>query len=231
MRRADGTGTPIHRQRAPETTSLARASCSGRRRRLAGSWSRVPQPFVSNPRRLLFATATVVALLALVAAEGAVGAPQRSLVASARTCPGSRSFRVTSADRQAALLCLINHARRAAGLGEVRGSRTLTKVAREKAGDVVTCSDFEHTACGKPAFVHVKASGFPYRLVGENLFYSERPVGTARDAFVAWLESPPHRRLIFLSRFTHAGMAVMPVDELSGSSDVELWVLELAQKA
>ncbi len=186
---------------------------------------------MSNPRRLLAATATVVALLALVAAEGAVGASNGSLVASGRACPGSRSLRGTPAQRQAALLCLVNHARRAAGLGAVRSSSTLAQVAREKAGDVVTCGDFEHTACGKPAFVHVRASGFPYRFVGENLYYSEQPVGTARDAFLAWLRSPPHRRLIFLPRFTHAGTAVSPLEEFSGTQHVELWVLELAEKA
>jgi uncharacterized protein YkwD len=96
---------------------------------------------------------------------------------------------------------------------------------------VVTCGDFEHTACGKPAFVHVVASGFRFRWVGENLFYSEQPLGTARDAFVAWLNSPPHRRLIFLPRFTHAGTAVFPVSELAGARQVQLWVLELAQQA
>jgi uncharacterized protein YkwD len=129
------------------------------------------------------------------------------------------------------LLCLINHARRGAGLAPVKRSGTLARVAREKADDVVTCGDFDHTACGMPAFLHVQASGFPYRLVGENLFYSERPIGTARDAFVAWLNSPPHRRLIFLARFTHAGTSVSVLDEFSGTRHVQLWVLELAQRA
>jgi uncharacterized protein YkwD len=186
---------------------------------------------VRIPRRTLITTATVVALLALAVSEGAVSATQSSLVASARSCPGSRTLEATPKQRQAALLCLINHARRAAGLGSVRRSSTLTRVAHEKAGDVVTCNDFEHTACGKPAFTYVRSSGFPYRAVGENLFFSENPVGTARDAFVAWLQSPPHRRLIFLKRFTHAGTAVFPASELSGARQVQLWVLELAQKA
>ena len=67
--------------------------------------------------------------------------------------------------------------------------------------------------------------------MGENLFYSQRPVGSARDAFVAWLRSPPHRRVMFLRRFSHAGTAVVKVDQFSGTPQVELWVLELAQKA
>jgi uncharacterized protein YkwD len=182
-------------------------------------------------RRLIAATATVVALLALVAAEGALSVSQSSVVASARACPGSRSMEATPSERQDALLCLLNRSRRGAGLAPVKWSRALTRVARAKADDVVTCADFNHTACGMPAFIHVQASGFPYRLVGENLFYSERPIGTALDAFIAWLRSPPHRRLIFLPRFTHAGTAVSTLDEFSGTSHVQLWVLELAQKA
>jgi uncharacterized protein YkwD len=113
----------------------------------------------------------------------------------------------------------------------VRQSRKLSSVARAKARDVATCSDFGHDACGKPPFAYVDTSGFRYRLVGENLYYSQRPVGSARDAFVAWLRSPPHRRLMFLRHFSHAGTAVVKLDQFSGTPQVELWVLELAQKA
>ena len=70
----------------------------------------------------------------------------------------------------------------------------------------------------------------PFRLVGENLFYSQRPVGTALDAFLAWLRSPPHRRLMFLPSFSDAGTAVFKLRSFSGTARVELWILELAQR-
>jgi uncharacterized protein YkwD len=180
---------------------------------------------------MLAVTATVVALLALVAAESAVGIPDSALVAPAGDCPGSRSLRPTPSQRRAALICLVNFARAGVGLPAVRESRALSSVARAKARDVVTCSDFVHDACGKHPFAYVATSGFRYRLVGENLYYSQRPVGSARDAFVAWLRSPPHRRLMFLRHFSHAGTAVVKLDQFSGTPQVELWVLELAQKA
>jgi uncharacterized protein YkwD len=181
-------------------------------------------------RRMLAATATVVALIALVAAEGAVAVPDSALVASAEECPGSRSLRPTRAQRSAALVCLVNFARATVGLRELRRSTALSGVARAKARDVVTCSDFNHEACGQATFKHVDTSGFRYRFLGENLFYAQRPVGSARDAFVAWLQSPPHRQVMFLRRFSHAGTAVVRVAQLSGTRHVELWVLELAQK-
>src|SRR5262245_58406565 len=179
---------------------------------------------------MLLAVTTVVALVALVAAEGAVGVPDSALVATADVCPGSRSLAVSSAKRRQALLCLVNHARAASGLAPVRGSGTLAGVARAKGRDVVACSDFSHTPCGKGAFAHMVSSGFPFRLVGENLFVSQQPIGSARDAFVAWLQSPQHRRLMFLPRFSHAGSAVFQLQSFSGMSRVELWVLELAQR-
>jgi len=194
-------------------------------------WGRVGPPSVHATRRMLAATATVVALLALVAAEGAIGVPDSALVASAADCPSSRSLKPTRSQRRIALICLVNFARAGVGLPAVRESRTLSSVAHAKARDVVTCNDFEHDACGKPPFVYVDTSGFRYRLVGENLYYSQRPVGSAHDAFVAWLRSPSHRRVMFLRGFSHAGTAVVKLDQLSGTSQVELWVLELAQKA
>jgi uncharacterized protein YkwD len=182
-------------------------------------------------RRTLPATAAVVALLALLVAEGAVGVPNASLVASAKVCPGSRSFNVTPSEQRTALLCLINFARSTAGLAFVQESGTLSRVARAKGRDIVLCRDFDHGACGKPVFAKLDASGYRYRLVGENLYAAERPTGTARDAFVAWLNSPPHRQVIFLPRFSDAGIALFPLATFQGTRNVQLWVLKLARRA
>jgi uncharacterized protein YkwD len=180
---------------------------------------------------MLLTTATVVAFVALVAAEGAVSMPESALVATPSTCPGSRSLHASPAERRKALVCLINHARSLNGLSAVRTSRQLSRVAQAKGRDVVVCRQFSHEACGKKPFAYVASSGFPFRLVGENLFYAERPSGTARDVFVAWLRSPSHREVMFLSRFSHAGTAVLELDRFSGGRHVSIWVLELAQKA
>ncbi len=182
-------------------------------------------------RRILPAAAAVVALLALLLVEGAVAVPNASLVASAKTCPDSRSFQASPADQRTALLCLINFARSTAGLVSVQESGTLSRVARAKGRDIVLCRDFDHSACGKPVFAKLDASGYRYRLVGENLYAAQRPTGTARDAFVAWLNSPPHREVIFLPRFSDAGIALFPLTRFQGTRDVQLWVLQLARRA
>jgi uncharacterized protein YkwD len=184
---------------------------------------------VDVSRRIVLAVATVAAL-ALIATESAVGVSDSELVATADACPGSRSLRISAAKRREALMCLINYARASSGLPPVRSSGALSRVAHAKGRDVVACSDFSHTACGKRAFAYVESSGFPFRLVGENLFYSQRPVGTALDAFLAWLRSPPHRRLMFLPSFSDAGTAVFKLRSFSGTARVELWILELAQR-
>lgn len=182
------------------------------------------------PRRILLAAAVAVVVLSVPMVEGAVGASDSALVASASTCPGSRSMAISAAERRAALVCLVNYARTTVGLRPVRESRTLTRVAHAKGNDVMVCGDFAHTACGKDAFAYVVASGFPFRFVGENLYLSAHPVGSARDAFIAWLRSPSHRRVMFLPRFSHAGTAVLTLDGFSTLPRAELWVLELAQR-
>jgi len=184
-----------------------------------------------NPRRLLPATATVVAFVALVAAQGAVAVPNASLVASAQACPGSRSVDLSPARQRAALVCMINFARGISGLRRVSESQSLSRVARAKGRDIVLCRDFSHTACGKPMFSKFRSLGYRYRLVGENLYAAQRPTGTARDAFVAWLNSPAHRRVLFLPRFSDAGVALFPLSQFQGTHHVRLWVLQLALRA
>jgi uncharacterized protein YkwD len=189
-------------------------------------------PSPVNRRSILSATAVAVALLALAAAEVGVAVPTTaSLVASAKACPGSRSTHLSPAAQRAALVCLINHARGITGLRSVRESASLSQVARAKGRDIVLCRDFSHTACGKPMFATFRTLGYRYRLVGENLYAGQRPTGTARDAFVAWLNSPPHRRVLFLPRFSDAGVALFPRARFEGASPLRLWVLQLARKA
>jgi uncharacterized protein YkwD len=184
-------------------------------------------------RRLQLATATVVvvALFALVLVQGAFGVQKTASVADTAACPGSRSSDVSHAKRRRALICLINHARARVGLRPLSASGALARGALAKGLDVVRCSDFDHDACGQPVFAHVRASGFPYVAAGENLYFAERPVGSALDVFAAWLRSPEHRRLMFVPGFSHAGTAVIEVDQFSGARKVSLWVLQLAQRA
>jgi uncharacterized protein YkwD len=179
-------------------------------------------------RRLLPAATALVAVLALVAAEGVVGAPSKTLVADAKACPGSRSTTLTPAHQRAALVCLINHARGVVGLDRVKQSWSLSKVARAKGRDIVRCHEFSHTACGKPLDAKFRRLGYRYRLLGENLYAGQQPTGTARDAFVAWLASPPHREVLFQPSFSDAGVALFPLSQFQGTPDVRLWVLQLA---
>jgi uncharacterized protein YkwD len=180
---------------------------------------------------MLVATATVVAMVALALSEGALGARDAALLASASACPASRSTTAAPAARRGALVCLINHARRASGLGAVRASTALARGAHRKGLDVARCGDFSHEACGSPPFVHLEPAGFPFVAAGENLFFGERPAGSARDVVAAWLASPPHRRVMLHAGFSHIGVAVIELEQFSDARGVSLWVLELARPA
>lgn len=159
-----------------------------------------------------------------------MGSSDSALIASPAQCPGATSSDSTAGDQRRALLCLINYARTVTGLRPVKASRTLFRVAHTKGLDIASCHDFDHAACGQPPFAHIRSSGYRFRLAGENLFAAERPIGTAQDVLVAWLHSPTHRRLLFVPRFREAGIALLRLDRLAETSDVHLWVLELAQR-
>jgi uncharacterized protein YkwD len=186
-----------------------------------------------QPLRRIHAAATVVAAVSLAAlafSQGALASSDGALIASPSTCPGAASADATAREQRGALLCMINFARTATGLPPVKRSRALVRVARLKGRDIAACQDFDHVACGFPMFIHFEALDIRYRFTGENLFAAERPIGTARDAFVAWLQSPGHRRLLFTRDFSDAGIALLRLSRLADTANVQLWVLELAQR-
>jgi uncharacterized protein YkwD len=124
------------------------------------------------------------------------------------------------------MLCLINFARRRAGLGSLRASSVLSLAASFKARDIVKCRQFAHTACGRDAHAVVNEAGYPPVSWGENLYLGPGAFGAPRPALDGWLNSPHHRENLLDPLWTEQGIAVRQAKHFQYGSDSAVWASE-----
>ena len=120
--------------------------------------------------------------------------------------------------------CMTDFARVRAGLGPLDDSQQLDLSAREKAGDVLRCNSFSHTACGRDFTYWIAQAGYISAScwhVGENLAWGTEAFGSVRSIFQAWMRSPDHRRNI-LGDYDDLGLS-LEVGELGGYADADVW--------
>ena len=119
--------------------------------------------------------------------------------------------------------CLIDQVRASAGAQALRSHRALERAAGGKVGDVVRCG-FTHTACGNPADKWLRRTGYlsggSWRW-GENLARATGAKADPRSIVRAWLDSPPHRRILLADPFEHLGLG------LKTTGRGAFWVLEV----
>ena len=138
-----------------------------------------------------------------------------------------------SMPRQTQLLQSVNATRAAHGLRALRDNRLLDRAAALKADAIVACHAFSHTPCAAPFTQAFVRSGY-YRsrtALGENLYYGTGSLGTPTAALEGWLASPPHRTNLLRAQWRDAGIAILHVGSLFGSSDVWLYVLDFGRRS
>ena len=126
--------------------------------------------------------------------------------------------------------CLINWARRQGGLAGLRRNGELQRSAALRARDIKRCQDFSHTPCGQPfitvfTVVHYFTGA---AAVGENLFWGQGRLGSAREALAGWLASPEHRRILYTASWRDLGIA-RAHGALFGYADATLWVAQFGR--
>ena len=142
-----------------------------------------------------------------VPAEPDVAAPP-PIAAIARGCPGARRAKGTRA-RRAAIACLVNHSRHAAGLRGFRSSRPLARAARSHARDMVRARYFAHQRSGGPSLSQrARRAGVRARSLGEAIAYGCGSAGTAASIVRSWLNSPPHRAILLSRDLGRVGIGV-----------------------
>lgn len=107
-----------------------------------------------------------------------------------------------------AIVLEMNRHRARAGLPALQWDARLAAAAEDRAEDMVARGYFAHVDPeGRSPFLTVKAHGYRFRAVGENL-----AVGypTARSIVEGWMASPGHRANILATDYREVGIAIHP---------------------
>jgi uncharacterized protein YkwD len=197
---------------------------------------------ISAPRRTPslspLARLLIVAAVAAATATGFVDAAATPLssgleLAPVGFCPHADEPAVDPTAEIAGMACLLNYARRAAGLSALSSSARLREAAILRANGDVRCDQFSHTPCGTAFTATFRRSGYLRNtssvVVGENLAYGSM-TATPRSIMLVWLRSPDHRANILDPRFSQMGLILYRVPRFSGYRDVGLWVNDFGRR-
>jgi len=183
-----------------------------------------------SPRLLVVVAAALAALV--VAAPARAAGPYQHLLAPPAAC-GAQTARSASVARQErAMRCMVNFARRAAGVSPRLASRDrLMRSAQRKAADILRCGDFSHTACGHAFTYHQQQVGYARGCygAGENIAWGSRSLGTVRSIMAGWLNSDGHRANLLDGRFEAHGVGLV-TGTMSGQPGAAVWVHQLGYR-
>jgi uncharacterized protein YkwD len=171
------------------------------------------------------------AVLAAFVLAGPAGSGERRLLAPEGLCPDPAVTAPDAAQRDA-MLCLHAYARRQAGVPPVRLVARLSRSTRVKADWIRSCGSFSHTPCGRALESVFQLVGYdegPW-AGGENLAWGTGSRAPARAIFVAWLNSPEHRRNIVRSDWRELGVTRTRSKLLFGYANVTLWVVHFGRR-
>jgi uncharacterized protein YkwD len=163
-------------------------------------------------------------LAALLIVSPAAAETPGQLVAPASACPGQSRLNAPAAAQESAMRCMTNFARTRAGLGDLEIAEQLDQSTADKAGDILSCDSFSHSACGRDFAYWMRETGYisvECWRVGENLAWGVGAYGTVRAIFRAWLNSPEHRENV-LGSFDQVGTSLR-VGTLGGQPGTHVW--------
>jgi uncharacterized protein YkwD len=116
---------------------------------------------------------------------------------------------LTPAAARATLLCAVNAARAASGLGALHADRRLRRAAGRHAHDMVRNHYFAHQRAGGPSLAQrLERAGWRGHGAGEAIAWGCGAPAGAGATVRAWLLSPPHRAIMLAGGFSRAGVGV-----------------------
>ncbi len=130
--------------------------------------------------------------------------------ANGKLRPGASNLGIVAA----AMLCLINHARQAAGLAGLVENADLDTAAVGHSGDMVAENYFDHVGPdGLGPEQRVLASGFAIRAadgqIAENIASGTSTEATPAATVASWMASAGHRQNILNPAFRQTGLGVV----------------------
>jgi uncharacterized protein YkwD len=155
-------------------------------------------------------------------------------VAPESECPGAEDLTAAASALEQTEICLLNYARRAAGLAPLQISPLLMRSAEIKADEIVRCNQFSHEACGIDVRQPFADSGYfapnSESRFGENLAWGGAEAGSPRGALLGWLESPEHRANLLRNDWQEQGIALVAVRNFRGVADSRIWVSHFGRR-
>jgi uncharacterized protein YkwD len=169
-------------------------------------------------RVALLAAALALSALAVLPLAPALAAGR---VAATSPCSTQVGLGAPAAAQEAAMLCLVNDARRTRGLPELAANDGLARAADHKSADILRCDEFSHEACGREFTYWIERSGFHGCASAENIAWGGGGLGGVRSIFRLWMHSPGHRANI-LGAYEEIGIGLR-VGRLEGNGGAHVW--------
>lgn len=170
-------------------------------------------------RKLIVLAIGLAALACVVPASGGA-----NMVAPQRACPHQTAQHALAIHQEQTMLCMVNYARAQVGEAPLEANATLSRSARDKAGDIFRCDSFSHYACGREFGYWMRRAGYISSecwRIGENLAWGTGRYGTVRSIFRAWMHSPEHRENI-LGDYAQTGIDLRS-GNLDGVAGTRVW--------
>ena len=164
-----------------------------------------------SPARILSAALGVAlagSAIWLVASRGgsSEAGARVSVVPAAGTELSADSTAEALAAARGETIAAVNAARRRAGLGELAPQAALERAATGHAQAMLDGDFFGHEGPdGTTPRERADAAGYSARVLGETIAYGQR---SADEVVAAWLDSPPHRRILLDREVTDCGVGV-----------------------
>jgi uncharacterized protein YkwD len=172
------------------------------------------------PLVLLLVLATMAfATTSMASAGGSVAAE----IAPEGTCPNQTAAGLSPTAQAEVMLCMTNYARAANGLPKLTASKQLGSAAVAKSSDIVGCDEFSHEACGRPFTYWAQRYGYLKGCwkAAENIAWGTGQYSSAREIFIAWIESPEHHANI-LGPYKEIGIGLQ-VGSIEGHEGAAVW--------
>jgi uncharacterized protein YkwD len=169
---------------------------------------------------MCFSALFAAALLVVVGAPAAGSAVDRRPGIAANASTACQNVDVAPAHGNGgavddATMCLMNQVRVAHHLRPLHANRALSRVATGQARDMVRGRYFaDQSLSGQSPLTRIMASNYPVRvasvhlLTAQNIGWGTGPNATPAGIVRAWMQSPPHRRIILTGAYRDAGVGV-----------------------
>jgi hypothetical protein len=103
------------------------------------------------------------------------------------------------------IISLTNDERTRSGLNTLTLNDQLTRAAEAKAQAILASQTFDHTINGQKFSSWIRATGYQYSLVGENLAID---FVTSEGVMRAWMGSPEHRANLLENEYSNIGVGI-----------------------